>query len=184
MIIGANLQLRPVQDEDWSAVEKWGRDRDALWGQFQRFQLDHVPALREAYQQMGLLSRDSGFLLVETIQDQEVIGYVRYTLIAYPDADNPYPEVGFGIPQASEQGKGYAKESLRLLVDYLFAGYPVERIMAFTDQENASARHVLEKNGFQLEGKLRRSMFRDGQWRDMLIYGILRQEAKLEQKRE
>ena len=114
MIKGANLHLRPIQDEDWSMVEEWGRDRDALWGQFQRFQLDHMPSLRQAYQQMGLLSRDSGFLLVEIIQDHEVIGYVRYTLIAYPDADNPYPEIGFGIPKASAQGKGYAKEAIQL----------------------------------------------------------------------
>ena len=103
---------------------------------------------------------------------------MRYTLIPYPDADLPCPEIGFGIPEASAQGKGYAKQAVGLLVGYLFAGYPVERIMAFTEQENLPAQRVLEKNGFQKEGKLRRSMFRDGQWRDILIYGILRQQAK------
>ena len=182
MIKGANIVLRPVQDEDWARIEEWGKDPNALWGSFQRFQLDHIPQLRQAFQQMRLLSRDSSFLLIETIQEKEMIGYVRYTSIPYPDADLPYPEIGFGIPEINAQGKGYAKEAVKLLVDYLFSGYPVERIMAFTDQENMPAQRVLEKNGFQREGKLRRSMFRGGKWRDILIYGILRQEAYLENK--
>lgn len=124
----------------------------------------------------------SGFLLIETIQGGETIGYVRYTLMPYPDADNPYPEIGFGIPSASAQGKGFATEAVRLIVEYLFAGYPVERVMAFTERDNLPARRVLEKTNFQQEGRLRRSMFRDGQWRDIMIYGILRQEAQKEQK--
>ena len=179
MIKGKEIILRPIQDEDWSIIEEWGRDQDGLWGQYQRFQLDHVPLLRQAYQQTGLLTRESGFLLMETVQDEEVIGYIRYTLVPYPDADNPFPEIGFGVPQARAQGKGYAKEAVRLSLGYLFAGYPVERIMAFTEEENIPAQRVLEANGFRQEGKLRRSIFRNGKWRDILIYGILREEAQM-----
>lgn len=177
MIKGSNVLLRPIQDEDWSTIETWGKDQTALWGPFQRFQLDHVPQLRQAYQKMGLLTREAGILLIEIISKQEIIGFVRYTLIPYPDADTPYPEIGFGVPEISAQGKGFAKEAVKLLIKYLFAGYPVERIMAFTDAENIPAQRVLEKNGFQQEGRLRRSMFRAGEWQDMLIYGILRQDV-------
>ncbi|MFN2199306.1 MAG: GNAT family N-acetyltransferase [Anaerolineales bacterium] len=176
MIKGKHIVLRPIQDEDWPTFEAWGRDENALWGPYQRFQLDHVPQLRQAYQKTGLLTREAGFLLIETIAGQETIGYVRYTLLPYPDADLPIPEIGFGVPQASTRGKGFAGEAVGLLVGYLFAGYPVERIMAFTEEANLPARHVLEKNGFQREGQLRRAIFRAGQWRDMLIYGLLRQE--------
>lgn len=123
MIKGTNIVLRPVQDSDWLTIEEWGKDPEALWGPFQRFQLDHVPQLRQAYQQMGLLTRKSVFLLVEIIKEEKIIGYVRYTLIPYPDADLPCPEIGFGIPEASAQGKGYAKQAVGLLVGYLFAGY-------------------------------------------------------------
>jgi RimJ/RimL family protein N-acetyltransferase len=180
MIKGKNILLRPIEDEDWTIIKQWGKDRNLLWGPYQRFQLDHVPLLRQAYQQMGLLSRESGFLLVETIQNQEIVGYVRYAQIAYPDADSPYPEIGFGIPQKSKQGKGYAKETVGLLVSYLFAGYPVERVIAFTEQENLPAQHVMESIGFQQEGILRRSIFRDGQWRDIVIFGLLREEVIFE----
>lgn len=176
MIKGSRVLLRPIQDKDWPILEEWGRNRQALWGPFQRFQLDHVPLLRQVYQQSGLLKRESGLLLVESLEDSQVIGYVRYTLMPFPDSDLPCPEIGFGIPTTSAQGKGYAKEAVTLLVNYLFSGYPTERIVAFTDVENIPAQRVMEGIGFQREGILRRAMFRDGLWRDISIYGILRRE--------
>lgn len=174
MIEGKRILLRPIRDEDWSTVEGWGNRRDGLWGTFQRFQLDHVPLLRKAYQQTGLLSRESGLLLVETLQDGQVVGFVRYTLLEVPDADLPHPEVGFGIPVVEARGQGYAQEAVQLLVDYLFAGYPAERIAAFTDVDNKPAQRVLIGVGFEREGVLRRAMFRDGDWRDIALYAILR----------
>lgn len=176
MITGNRVSMRPIRDEDWHKLEEWGRSRDALWGPFQRFQMDHVPLLREAYQQTGLLKRESGFLLIETIKDQAVVGYVRYTMLAFPDADMPFPEIGFGITEVKARGNGYAQEGVSLLVEYLLAGYAVERVAAFTDEENKPAQRVLEKVGFRREGGLRRAMFRDGQWCDIAILSILRHE--------
>jgi aminoglycoside 6'-N-acetyltransferase len=181
VIKGDRILLRPLRDEDWQTIEEWGRDREGLWGPFQRFQLDHLPLLREAYRQTGLLKRESGVLLIETVEDHHVIGFVRYTLLQFPDADLPYPEIGFGLPEVSARGQGFAKEALRLLIEYLFSGYPAERVAAFTDVENIPAQRVLESVGFQREGILRRAMFRDGRWRDVAVYGILREDQQMRQ---
>lgn len=177
MIEGNRILLRPIRHEDWHKFEEWGSAREALWGPYQRLQLDHVPLLREAYQQNKLLGRESGILLVETIKDRRVVGFVRYTMLSIPDADLPHPEIGFGIPEATARRKGYAEEAVRLLIDYLFAGHPVERVTAFTDEGNRPAQRAMESVGFQREGVLRRAMFRDGQWRDIAVYGILRAEV-------
>ena len=177
MIEGIQIRLRPLRDEDWRKIEEWGSTREALWGPFQRFQLEQVPLLREAYQQTGLLKRDGGILLIETSQDRQAVGFVRYTLLSLPDADLPHPEIGFGIPEIAARGKGHAQEGVRLLVEYLFAGYPVERVSAFTDEGNKPAQRVMESVGFRREGSLRRAMFRDGEWRDVILYGILRPEV-------
>ena len=176
MIKGKRILLRPIQDDDWPLFEEWGRSREALWGPFQRFQLDHLPLLRQVYQQTGLLSRESGLLLVETIADRQVIGFVRYTLTKFPDADFPHPEIGFGIPDVRARGKGLAREAVGLLVAHLFSGYAVERVSAVTDRENTAALRLLEALGFRQEGVLRRASFRDGDWRDMAVYGLLRSE--------
>jgi RimJ/RimL family protein N-acetyltransferase len=178
MIRGSHVLLRPIQDQDWPIIEGWSHRRESLWGPYQRFQLDHLPLLRQAYQQTGLLKRESGLLLIETLEAPQIIGFVRYTLMPYPDADAPCPEIGFGIPVTGEQRKGYAREAVWLLLDYLFSGYPAERIVAFTDTENVPAQRVMEGVGFQREGVLRRAMFRDGAWHDVAIYGLLRDEHK------
>lgn len=178
MIKGTRIHLRPIRDDDWPLFEEWGQSREALWGPFQRFQLDHLPSLRQAYHQTGLLTRDSGFLLAETIGDHRVVGFVRYTLVKFPDADFPHPEIGFGITDVNARRKGLAKEAVGLLVNYLFSGYAVERVSAFTDSENIPAQKLLEALNFQREGVLRRASFRDGNWRDMVIYGLLRDEWK------
>ncbi len=181
MIEGKRIVLRPIQDQDWPVIESWGKHRAGLWGEFQRFQLDHLPLLRQLYEQTGMLKRESGMLLVETVEEPKVIGFVRYTLIGYPDADAPHPEIGFGLPEISARGKGYAKEAVGLLVNYLFSSYPAERISAFTDRENLPAQHVMESLGFQPEGILRRSTYRDGEWHDLAIYGLLRTEWETRQ---
>lgn len=183
MITGERVVLRPIKDADWPIIENWGSRREGLWGPYQRFQLDHLPLLKQAYQKTALLQRESGMLLIETLQIQQVIGYVRYTLIPFPDSDHPQPEIGFGIAEPEARGQGYAGEAVSLLVDYLFAGYPAERISAFTEAGNLPAQRVLEKAGFQREGELRKSIFRDGRWRDMAIYGMLRQEWQPDQER-
>jgi len=178
VIKGTRVQLRPVCDEDWAVIEKWGRNREALWGPFQRFQIDHLPLLRQAYDRTKLLSRESGFLLIETAADRRVVGFVRYTLIKFPDADFPHPEIGFGITDLQMRKKGLAREAVGLLVEYLFSGYAVERVSALSETENIPAQRLLEALGFRREGVLRRASFRDGRWRDMAVYGLLRDEWK------
>ncbi len=176
MLRGVRVFLRPVREADWALFETWGHDRQALWGPFQRYQLDHLPRLRQAYQQNGLLSRQSGLLMIETLAEGRPIGFVRYSLIPFPDAEFPHPEVGFGLPEVNARGQGFAHEALSLLLDYLFCGYATERVSAFTDLANRPARRTLERLGFRQEGILRSAYFRDGDWQDMALYGLLRGE--------
>lgn len=172
--------MRPIQDEDWDHFERWASSREALWGSYQRFQMDHIIQLREAYRQSKLLTREAAFLLIETLENHEVVGFVRYMLLQIPDADIPYPEIGFGIPEIEARGKGCAREAIQLLVEYLFGGYPTPRVAAFTDIGNLPAQRVLEAAGFQREGALRRASFRDGHWRDVAIFSLLRTEWEQE----
>ena len=176
MIKAKRVTLRRMRDDDWPLFEVWAEDPDALWGPFQRFQLVSVQDLKEAYEKTGLLSRESGLLIVEAVDAGEPIGVVRYTLHPLVDPDLPTPEIGFVIADTSARGKGYAKEAVSLLTNYVFSRFPTERISAFTDIENTPAQRLLESLGFLREGTLRRAMFRDGIWSDIVVYGILRDE--------
>ena len=83
--------------------------------------------------------------------------------------------IGFTLlPEA--RGRGFAGEAVVILVDYLFLHEQVERIQAETHPDNHASQRVLEKAGFTLEGRLRRTVFSRGRWRDTLMFSLLRDE--------
>jgi len=86
-------------------------------------------------------------------------------------------EIGYAL-LPSERGKGYGTESIRIIVDYLFLSKETVRVQAITDVDNLASQKVLEKNRFKKEGTIRKSAFIRGEWRDCLIYSILREEWK------
>jgi hypothetical protein len=67
-------------------------------------------------------------------------------------------------------------EAVKLIVEYLFRTKDIERIEALTDTDNLASQGVLEKVGFKREGILRKRALIKGEYRDDLIYGILREE--------
>jgi aminoglycoside 6'-N-acetyltransferase len=95
---------------------------------------------------------------------------------AMPHADDPSQcDIGFTIAPA-HQGRGYATEAVRLLVDYLFAARGKHRITACCDPRNAASVAVLERLGMRREGHLRQSTWAKGEWTDDLLYAVLREE--------
>jgi RimJ/RimL family protein N-acetyltransferase len=85
-----------------------------------------------------------------------------------------------GVIVAPEaRGQGYGTEGQRLLVRYLFSHTQLNRIEAETDIGNLAEQRALEKAGFTREGVRRGVSFRAGQWRDGVLYGIVRADVEL-----
>jgi RimJ/RimL family protein N-acetyltransferase len=61
-------------------------------------------------------------------------------------------------------------------VDHLFRFTTVHRLEAGTDADNIAEQKVLEHLGFTREGVLREVAFRDGTWRDSVVYSLLRKD--------
>lgn len=76
----------------------------------------------------------------------------------------------------SVQGEGYGEAAASLLVEYAFNVYDTPTVKAKAFDSNEPSRTLLEKLGFQCEGRLRKDAFIDGEYRDALMYGILREE--------
>jgi len=114
-----------------------------------------------------------GFV-IET-KDGSRVGYIwHFVMVA------PYMrmlEIGYGVV-SSERRKGYCTEAAQLMVDYLFLTKDVARIHATTHTKNVISQRVLEKVGFKREGTLRKPVFVRGEWTDLFIFSILREEWK------
>ncbi len=84
-----------------------------------------------------------------------------------------------GVSFSTEyQGKGYAKEALTKIFDYLFAEKNIHRIIGVVDVENAAAIRLLESLRFRREAHFLQSFCDKGEWRDEFLYAMLEKDWK------
>jgi RimJ/RimL family protein N-acetyltransferase len=122
-----------------------------------------------------LISEDRGMLCVVD-DDDHVVGDVSWVrLLNGPPPHGYCWNIGIWIAP-EHRGKGHGAEAQRQLADYLFANSYYERVEAGTEADNIGEQKALEKAGFTREGVLRRACWRDGDWRDMVVYSKLRGE--------
>jgi len=69
---------------------------------------------------------------------------------------------------------GYATVATRRPVQFGFDEMDLHRIEATCHPDNRASARVLEKVGFQFEGRMRDHMQACGQWRDSLLYATIR----------
>lgn len=91
-------------------------------------------------------------------------------------------EVGYWLGEAA-WGRGIATEAAAGYVAWVFETVPgVERLSGCVYGGNAASMRVLEKIGFRREGKLRKAIWKKGVWRDLDMFGLLREEWEEERK--
>ncbi|MFB6139956.1 MAG: GNAT family N-acetyltransferase [Halosimplex sp.] len=84
-------------------------------------------------------------------------------------------EIGYWIAPA-HQGSGYATAAAELLVDYCFAERRLHKVNARVLAFNGGSRAVLEKVGFESEGRRRETYYVEGEYVDVDLYGIVEDE--------
>jgi len=65
---------------------------------------------------------------------------------------------------------GIMTEAVKIMTDYGFSKLKLKRVYANTFPQNKASRKVLEKNGFKLEGMLKKDELKDGKVYDTTIY--------------
>ena len=82
-------------------------------------------------------------------------------------------EVGYWIAEPF-WGRGIATIALKKAVAYAWGSLSLERIQANVFEGNTASMRVLEKSGFEFEGRLKRYFFKDGRFLDGMLYAIVR----------
>jgi RimJ/RimL family protein N-acetyltransferase len=87
-----------------------------------------------------------------------------------------WAEVGAQIGEPAYVSQGFGSDAMLLTVEYGFRWLDLRRLFLTTFGHNVRAQRQIEKCGFMPEGRRRRWVFQDGQYRDFLFYGLLREE--------
>jgi len=102
----------------------------------------------------------------------ELIGVCRLSFINWQTRS---AETGIYI-KIEEEGKGYGTEALRMLVDFGFNQANLHRIKAGIRADNTASIEIFNKVGFEVEGTLRDSFFRNGRYYDTIVMSILEKD--------
>ncbi len=174
------LRDRLISDVDrfiyWQTHGEW-RLLDAPWeGLFTSLTAEQETKLRGQFLALctGELPSPRKRMIIAN-KDNRPIGWVnRYGEDRRPDAFM----VGIDICDDELLNQGLGTEALGLWVDYLFTNSTVHRIGLDTWSFNPRMIHVAEKLGFYHEGQQREMLQWNGQWLDLIHFGILRTEWK------
>jgi len=120
----------------------------------------------------GGLIRDNGGVVLISSEDKPAgsIGWDQSHWFG-----RPCWTVGIQLARAA-RNRGIGTVAHKLLVEYLFATTLPNRIEAYTEVANTAERRALEKAGFTIEGTLRSTCFRAGEWHDAVLYSVLHAE--------
>lgn len=92
--------------------------------------------------------------------------------------DHRRAEIGYVMTVETFKQQGIMSEALSGILDYGFSVLELNRIEAIVAPENVPSLRLLEKNGFVLEGRLRKHYPTSDGFEDSLIFGLLREEYK------
>ena len=98
------------------------------------------------------------------------IGFVQHV-----DVERVSAEIGYWLGEAF-WGRGIVSEALVAVTKYAIDTHQLTRVYAVPYAHNDASCRVLEKAGYVLEGRLRRSAIKDGQMVDQLQYAFIAPE--------
>jgi ribosomal-protein-alanine N-acetyltransferase len=103
---------------------------------------------------------------------REAVGGIGFTL--QPDVGFRSAEIGYWLGEEF-WGRGITTDALIAVTDHAFANYDLCRLYAHVFEWNGASARVLEKAGYAFEGRLRKSVTKDGQTIDQLMYAAVRE---------
>jgi RimJ/RimL family protein N-acetyltransferase len=81
--------------------------------------------------------------------------------------------MGLRIGDAADRGQGYGRDALELAVNFCWNHLNLSRIGLVVFSVNERAIKLYKAFGFQEEGLLKRSVFIDGRYIDVVLMGLM-----------
>jgi [ribosomal protein S5]-alanine N-acetyltransferase len=174
------LTLRLLQpDHADGLLPIWG-DTDVIRFTYMRLVKDIASCVQNVVVMMDLSGKrdDTGPYVV--LLGNTVIGMVGAVRMSRESSEH---EIYYHLGRPW-WGKGYATEAASAVIDQVFTMPLVHRISAEVVAENIASTRVLEKTGMKREGRLRGKFFKDGIYRDLYVYSVLRNEWQAKKAQE
>ena len=168
------LRLRPLELSDALVIQKAASVRkiaDTM------ISLPHPYPAGEAERYIARQKdeRKTGRSFTFTIEQQAEESFCGLVEVRDIDREHSQGELSFWLT-VEAWGRGYMSDVVLEVVRYGFESLGLNRLYAYHMMRNPASGRILEKNGFKQEGLLRQRVRKWGQFEDVALWAILRQE--------
>ncbi len=165
-----NVRIRPWAFTDKAALVRYANNRNVWINLRDRFPHPYTESDADIW--LALCSARAHKPTAFAIDlDGEAVGGTGFDVLK--DVHCITAEIGYWVAEPF-WGRGIATAAVHQLSHYAFANFPLERLQATVFEWNTASGRVLEKAGYQLEGRLRRAIIKEARIGDTLIYGRVR----------
>jgi RimJ/RimL family protein N-acetyltransferase len=147
-LVTERLVLRRSRPEDAEQISAYRSDPNVK--RYQGWDRTDADGIREEIEEMaGRAPGEAGGWVQFTVEERDGGRLVGDVGINAADGEPAVAKIGYTIAP-SFQGRGYATEAVRALVDYAFDVLGAERVRAFAAAENGPSVRVAENAGLRL----------------------------------
>jgi RimJ/RimL family protein N-acetyltransferase len=162
------VHLRPWTKGDYAALVRYGNNKAVWRGLTDMF--PHPYTHDRAVEWVQIAAQSPSLFLAIDLNGEAVGGA---GVIAREGMEIHTGQFGYWVGEP-HWGKGLATVCARALKDHAFSNPKYIRLEAPVFAWNIASMRVLEKAGFTREGILRKSVFKDGQVIDQVMYAAIR----------
>jgi [ribosomal protein S5]-alanine N-acetyltransferase len=163
--------VRSWQKADVASLVAHANNRKIWLNLRDRFPHPYTKSDGRAYIRMAVAMDPETFFAIDV--EGQAVGAIGYVM--QPDVERMSAEVGYWLGEAF-WGRGIVSEALRAITLDAIERHHFTRLFAVPFASNTASCRVLEKAGYVLEARLRRSAIKDGVVIDQLQYAFAAEE--------
>ena len=169
-IMLSRCRLRPYRDGDQSSIARYADNRRIWINLRDSFPHPYTRADADAWIRRVAGQEPPTQCAIE--MGSEAVGGIGITLQS--DVHRRSAEIGYWLGEPF-WGRGIMSEAVRAFTAYAFATFDVCRLYATVFEWNGPSARILAKVGYVLEGRLRKSVTKDGQTIDQFLYACIKE---------
>ena len=152
-----------------AAFQRWYADPEIA--RLARYQATPMrPEEIERFFAARVVGPDALAMAVHERATDRLIGTCAFSQL---DGENGSALYHITIGEPDAWGHGYGTEATQLMVDHAFGTLGLHRIALYVFEFNERAIRAYRRCGFVIEGRSRKSIWRDGRWWDELAMSVL-----------
>jgi ribosomal-protein-alanine N-acetyltransferase len=163
-----SICFKALDLKDAEEIHKYASDEEV--SRFIGWKLMHTLNETRDYIEVMINREPAGTHLYASIVLKATQAIIGTAMIFNFDKEANHAEIGY-VFHKDHWGKGYGTEAVNLMNNFAFEKLCLHKIHANVVDANIGSSRILEKNGFELEGRLKDHYFIEEMYYDCLIWG-------------